>query len=99
MSGMKSSYRSCMMPRIPIRGLRSDMAFLLGRSAPAAPERHGRSWPGRSALAVFLLVAPVQGVDLVGRDRGQRAAEGAGEVHGARGILAHHRRLQRGPGG
>src|SRR5215469_15590475 len=91
MPGIMSSYRSCIMPRIPTRGLRSDITiktFL----------RNGRCWAGldwRSALPVLLLVAPVQRVDLRLRDRGERAAEGAGQVHGPGRVLAHHRGFHR----
>src|SRR4051812_29652902 len=50
-----------------------------------------------SALAVDVLVAVVQPVDVRSGDR-QRVAQFAGQVRGAGDVLAHHDRLDRHPG-
>src|SRR5580658_643735 len=80
--GIISSYRSCMIPRMPMRGLRSFQAVMGGRS------------PSRSALAILVLVASVQGVYLVGGQRYQLAV-GPGEVDRARHVFAHYGGLHR----
>src|SRR5699024_7849027 len=54
-------------------------------------------WGPASALAVDVLVAVVEGVDQALLD-GQRLAELAGDVHGARDLLDHHGGLHRGAG-
>src|SRR5215813_636683 len=91
MPGIMSSYKSCMIPRTPIRGLRPAIkSSLLGTSG----------WGGRarSALAVLVLVAAVQRVDLLRRQRFEVALL-TGEPHGARDVFAHHRRLHGGARG
>src|SRR5438093_3621486 len=69
-----------MIPSRPIRGL--------------ACTRAGASTTCDSALAIDVLVAVVEGVDAVGLQR-RDGAERAGEVDDARGVLAHHRGLDR----
>src|SRR5215470_1472485 len=88
MPGIMSSYRSCMIPKIPIRGLRSliTASLRVGHSRVRSP--------AGSALAVLVLVSPVQGVDLVGRQRGDLTPH-AGQMDRAGRVLAHHRRLDR----
>src|SRR5689334_7684624 len=70
------------------------MAYL--REVRARPR--GRAWWWWSSLAVDVLVAVEEGVDVVLLDR-DRGAELARDVHGAGDVLAHHRGLDRGPGG
>src|SRR6266702_2678434 len=87
--GIMSSYRSCMMPRIPMRATVPDllvaMTFLLNGWLVVGVQP--------SALAVFRGVPAVQGVDLVGRSR-LRLTEHPGQVDRSGGILAHHRGLR-----
>src|SRR5260370_18684008 len=85
MPGMMSSYRSCMIPGIPMRGLRPAQAVM---TSPYL----------RSTLAVVVLVAGVQRVHLV-RGQRRRLAVGAGQVHRPRRVLAHHGGLDRVPRG
>src|SRR5258707_15705422 len=99
MPGIISSYRSCMMPRIPILGWRSDMTFLHNDGARAARRGAAGLGAGGSALPVLLLVSPVQRVDLFLARRGERVAEGAGQAPGPGGGPAHHPRLPSVPGG
>src|SRR5260370_17109554 len=99
MPGIISSYRSCMMPRSAILGWRSDMSVLHNDGARAARRGAAGLGAGWSALPVLLLVTPVQRVDLFLAERGERVAEGTGQVHGPGGVLAHHRRLHGVAGG
>src|ERR1017187_9050077 len=82
-----SSYRSCMIPRMPMRGLRPCRAVIRVVSPST-------STPATSTLAVVVLVAGVQGVHLVGGQRRQ-LAEGPGQVDRARHVFAHHGGLHR----
>src|SRR5215472_3052470 len=75
--GIMSSYRSCMMPRIPIRGLRTVMT---------PPALLCDPW---SSLAVLGGEPAVQDVDVLAADRCW-LAEHPGQVHRPRGVLAHH---------
>src|SRR5919108_4353918 len=50
-----------------------------------------------SALSVDVLVAMVERIDVLFRE-GDGFSKGAREVDGARDVLAHHRRLDRGAG-
>src|SRR5580692_5498224 len=85
MPGIMSSYRSCMIPRIPMRGLRPTQALM---TSPYL----------RSTLAIVVLVAGVQRVHLV-RGQRRRLAVGTGQMHRPRRVLAHHGGLDRVPRG
>src|SRR4051794_20779978 len=62
---------------------------------PSTPMRgrSGRGWVP-SALSVDVLVAVVECIDVLSGER-DGIAEQPREVHGARNVLAHHRRLDR----
>src|SRR5260370_3413358 len=79
-----SSYSACMIPRTPIRGLRS--VICLSPSAGPGPS---------TLLAVDVLVPGVHGVDVRLAEQGD-VAERPGEVDRPRGVLAHGRGLHRG---
>src|ERR1700722_17469331 len=93
MPWIMSSYRSCMMPRIPMRDRHAVMTFLQNGLLEVTAGQRG--W---SALAVLGGVALMQRIDLVGGQRGGRP-ERAGHVHGPGHVLAHDCGLDRGPGG
>src|SRR6266702_8990143 len=77
-----------MIPRIPMRGLRSVIVYNL-----PLKRKTTRLLPAcLSALAVVIFVAPVQRVDLAGWQWLQVAVRPR-DVHGAGRVLAHHRRL------
>src|ERR1039457_6049963 len=80
--GIMSSYRSCMIPRMPMRGLRPCRAVIRVVSPST-------STPATSTLAGVVLVGGVQGVHLVGGQRRQ-FAEGPGQVDRTRHVFAHH---------
>src|SRR4051794_31514997 len=82
MPGSMSSYRLCMIPSRPIRG-----------RVPMASALRGLT---RSALAIDVLVAVEEGVDVGGLEDLHRA-ERVGEMHCPRDVLAHHRGLHRVP--
>src|SRR5919202_1805228 len=69
-----------MIPSRPIRGF--------DRTSRAS------SMTSVSTLAIDVLVAVVEGIDALGLE-GLDVAQRAGEVDGARGVLAHHRGLHR----
>src|SRR3954451_13655091 len=89
MPGSMSSYRLCITPSRPMRG----------RACPASAGAGSTrgcvcTIPSSLTLSVDVLVALPERVDVVGLDR-VHGSERAGEVHGARDVLAHHRRLDR----
>src|SRR5215472_13985832 len=74
---ISAAYPACMMPRIPIRGLRTVMT---------PPALLCDPW---SSLAVLGGEPAVQDVDVLAADRCW-LAEHPGQVHRPRGVLAHH---------
>src|SRR5216684_5700153 len=84
--GTMSSYRSCMIPRMPMRGLRPTGAVMSSVLLL------------QSTLAVIVLVARVQRVHLLGGQRRQ-LAESEGQMDGTRHVFAHHGGLHRLAGG
>src|SRR5450432_2078532 len=83
-----------MIPRIPMRGLRSVMSGNLPETDASGRCRTR----GGSALTVVIFVSPVERVHLAGGER-LRGSERARDVHGAGDVLAHHRGLDRLDGG
>src|ERR1700733_15564812 len=85
MPGIMSSYRSCMIPNMPILGLPEVMILLNGGHLDAELF---------SSLAIVVGIAVMQGVNLIAGQR-LRLTEGPGQVHGPSRVLAHNRRLHR----